>query len=376
MTTQLRYCTRCVLPSTRPGLRFDDKGNCNCATKTCKQAIDWNKRAAAFVELTAQVRKKRAAYDCVIPVSGGKDSTWQVITCLEHGLRPLCVTWRTPVRSALGQANLDNLISLGVDHIDFSINPKVERRFMLAALERVGSPAIPMHLALFAIPLNIARRFQVPLVVWGENSAFEYGGDDALKGQRMSRDWLMRHGVTNGTTAEDWVSDDLSVEELEPYRWPTDIELSQSGVDAVFLGYFFEWDPVRSYEVARRHGFRGTDGPPKTGLYSFADVDDEFIITIHHWLKWYKFGFTRLWDNLSLEIRAGRMTREDALAEIARRGEERPDSEIDRFCEYTGITRSRFFDIVEPFRNPAIWAKDSDGRWRISDFLLPDWDWR
>ena len=135
-------------------------------------------------------------YDCIIPVSGGKDSTWQVITALDYGLKPLCVTWKTPARNTLGAKNLQNLVNLGVDHIDFSINPKVERRFTLKAFEGLGSPVIPMHMALHAIPLQFAVNFRVPLILWGENSAYEYGGqDEALKGVRLTHAWLKKYGV-------------------------------------------------------------------------------------------------------------------------------------------------------------------------------------
>ncbi len=127
--TELRYCQRCVLPNTRPNLRFDDVGNCNCATADKKREIDWQARERDFRDLVDRTKALNRSYDCVIPVSGGKDSTWQVIKCLDYGLRPLCVTWRTPARNALGQANLDNLISLGVDHLDFSINPQHHPRF-------------------------------------------------------------------------------------------------------------------------------------------------------------------------------------------------------------------------------------------------------
>lgn len=372
----LRYCPRCVLPSTRPNLRFDDQGNCNCATREKKRAIDWTAREAQFRTLVATVKAQDRAYDCVIPVSGGKDSTWQALKCLEYGLRPLAVTWRTPARNPLGQANLDNLIRLGLDHIDFSINPRVERVFTLAALERHGTPALPMHMALFAIPLRLALNYDIPLVVWGENSAFEYGGDDeAVRGHRMSRDWLKKYGVTNGTTAEDWVGETLSLKDLTPYRWPSDAELAAKDVSAVFLGHYFEWDPVAVYEAVRGHGFQAMTGKPKTGYYAFADVDDDFLITIHHWIKWYKFGFTRLWDNLSLEIRNGRLSRDEALRIIAERGDERPDAEIDALCAYLGIARERFFAILERFRNRDLWTQGPDGAWRIDGFLIPDWVW-
>lgn len=338
--------------------------------------IDWAARLDQFRELVRTVKALKRTYDCVVPVSGGKDSTWQVVTALEHGLRPLCVTWRTPARTSLGEANLKNLISLGVDHVDFSINPQIERRFTLKAFERLGSPVIPMHMALHAIPLQFAVRFQIPLILWGENSAYEYGGnDESLKGLRLTRAWLRKYGVTNGTSAEDWVDADLSAQDLAAYVWPSDAEQERSGIAAVFLGYYMQWNPHLTYEVAQQHGFR-SDSKPKTGYYAFADVDDEFLITIHHWMKWYKFGFTRLWDNLSLEIRSGRMTRDDALEVIRTAGEEYPRDEIDRFCEYVGITTARFSEIAETFRSKDIWSRTEDGVWRLNGFLVEDWDWR
>jgi N-acetyl sugar amidotransferase len=374
--TALRYCSVCILPHTRPNIRFDDDGSCNCATESKKSKIDWALRQAQFTELVEQTRRKGARYDCIIPVSGGKDSTWQVITALEHGLRPLCVTWKTPVRTEIGAANLQNLINLGVNHIDFSINPDVERRFTLKAFERFGTPLIPMHMALHAIPLQVAVAFRIPLIVWGENSAYEYGGEDeALKGVRLTRAWLQKYGVTNGTSAEDWIDDELTAADLTPFFWPSDEEQEHAGVSAVFLGHYFRWDPQQTFQVAKARGFRWAD-QPATGYYAFADIDDEFLITIHHWMKWYKFGFTRLWDNLSLEIRAGRMSRARALEIVREAGEERPLDEIGRFCEYVGISMERFFDIAEAFRNRDIWHRSVDGAWRLDGFAISDWEWR
>ena len=174
----MKWCHSCVLPNTRPNLVLGDDGICNaCRSHGTKRDIDWAARAEQLRHVAGWAKtSSRSGYDCLIPVSGGKDSTWQTIRCLELGLRPLAVTWRTPARTAIGQQNLDNLISLGVDHIDYRINPKVEARFMVKAYERHGSTAIPMHMALYNIPLTIAARFHIPLVVWGENSAFEYGG--------------------------------------------------------------------------------------------------------------------------------------------------------------------------------------------------------
>lgn len=372
----MRYCTRCILPDTRPGLVLDADGVCSaCRSHKAKTAtIDWGERRAAFERAVAAARAEAREYDCVVPVSGGKDSTWQVATCLEHGLRVLAVTWRTPGRTPIGARNLQNLIDLGVDHIDFTINPRVERRFLLASLARHGTTAIPMHLAIFNIPLSIALRYGAPLVVWGENSALEYVGEVAESGSfELTRDWVRKYGAVHGTSAEDWVSDELSARDLSPYAGPSDEELARAGVRAVFLGMFFPWDPQAVYDVARAHGFAADPSGPRTGTYEYADIDDDFI-SIHHALKWLKFGFTRDWDNLSLEIRNGRLTRDEAIERVRGLGDRMPYDDIRRLCDYVGISEERFFELVEPFRNPDIWSF-RDGAWRIDDFLVPDWDW-
>jgi hypothetical protein len=179
--------------------------------------------------------------------------------------------------------------------------------------------------------------------------------------------------VTHGTTASEWVSEDLTEGDLTPYFAPSDRELEQAGVLAVFLGYYFRWDPEESLRVAAAHGFSRAEAP-RTGYYDFADIDDDFI-SIHHWLKWYKFGFTRTYDNLSLEIRNGRLLREEALAILRKKGDETPREDIRKFCAWLGISEAHFYDIAERFRNPAVWVK-RDNRWVIDDFLIPDWSWQ
>lgn len=372
----MRWCSACVLPDTRPNLQLDAHGVCNaCRAHRGREVVDWAARAESWRLLVARVKERAEGYHCVIPVSGGKDSTWQVVTCLEHGLRPLCVTWRPPARTAIGERNLRNLVGLGVDHIDFSVSPRVEAAFARAAFRTKGDPAIPMHMALFAIPLTVAARFGVPLVVWGENSAVEYGttGGAGL-GHRLDAAWLRRFGVTSGTTWRDWAgADGLTDDDLIAYRGPRDDELAAAGCEAVFLGHYFGWDPARALAVATAHGFRADPEGPRTGAYGFADIDDE-LISVHHWLKWHKFGFTRTFDNLSLEIRNGRMTREQAVAHIRARGDEEPTADIARFCALTGIDREEFDRVADSFRDPAVWSR-RDGAWVIEDFLVPDREW-
>ncbi len=372
----MKWCKACVLPNSRPNLVIGDDGVCNaCKAHGTKRDIDWNKREEEFCSVVENARARSSSYDCLIPVSGGKDSTWQVIKCLEYGLTPLAVTWKTPARTAIGQRNLDNLVSLGIDHIDYQINPKVEARFMVKAFERFGSTAIPMHMALFNIPLTIAARLQIPLVVWGENSAFEYGtADESLTGFRLDEAWLKAYGVTHGTTAEDWLGHGFTRKELAAYFGPTAGGLDIAALRAVFLGYYFPWDPETSLAVAAAHGFRFDAGAAHTGYYDYADIDDDFI-SLHHWMKWYKFGFTRLFDNLSLEIRNGRITRPQALQIIRDKGDQTPHADIEKFCVFAGISRERFFGIAETFRNHDVWQKREDGSWRIAGFPVDDWRW-
>lgn len=370
----MRYCTTCVLPDTRPNLYFDLNGSCCNSFIEEKNKINWVEREKTFQSLVNEILNKNLAYDCIIPVSGGKDSTWQVLKALEYGLKPLCVTWKTPFRTELGIHNLQNLINLGVSHIDFSINPNVEKKFTLKAFKKFGSPVIPMHMALHAIPIQLALNFKIPFILWGENSAYEYGGSKELKGVNLNHAWLKEYGVTNGTTSNDWVSSDLTENELKPYEWPSDLEQNKSGIKALFLGHFFKWDPVKTYKSAKKVGFQAAK-KPKVGFYEFADIDDSFLITIHHWMKWYKFGFTRLWDNLSLEIRNNRMTREHAINLIEKKGEEIPHNEIQSFCRYVEISESKFHKIAGRFRNQNIWEKDNNSNWFIKNFLIKNWRW-
>lgn len=266
------------------------------------------------------------------------------------------------------------MIDLGVDHIDYTINPVVERYFMRKTLEKAGDPAIPMHMAIFAIPLAIAASARIPLVIWGENSAFEYGGtEEESRGFRLDENWLKKFGVTHGTNWNDWTDKFLTSARMAAYRRPTGEELDRSDVLAIFLGYYLPWDPDMTRRVAEAHGFKARDEGPLTGYYDYADIDDDHV-AVHHWFKWYKFGFTRLFDNLSLEIRNNRLSRADAIEIIRTRGDDTPYREIATLCEFLEISEDNFFEMASKFRNPSIW-RQIDGVWQIPDFLIADWNW-
>lgn len=188
----------------------------------------------------------------------------------------------------------------------------------------------------------------------------------------MTNNWLRKYGVMEGTKAEDGVDEDLDRKKLTPYFASEPDMLDKRGVRAVFLGYYFEWDPKNSFEVAREHGFESSVDGCKTGLYNYADIDDSFI-SIHHFLKWYKFGFPRLFDNLSLEIRNERLTRKEALEIIKNIGPQIPYEDINSFCEFTGLSEARFYKILEKFRNRNIWLFRKNF-WIVKNFIVQDWE--
>ena len=373
----MRYCQRCITPDTRPNVILDEEMICSaCRNFSTKPSIDWSARERDFASLAESVKSQSRGYDCIIPVSGGKDSTWQIVKCLEYGLRILAYTWRPPGRTSIGQENIENLVRLGVDHIDLTVNPEVEKRFSRAALRKFGSHAIPMHMGIYNTPLRLAVQMNIPLIIYGENSAFEYGNAaDAKTGFKIDDNWLKKYGVTHGTVARDWVGvEGLSEKDLAPYMAPPLEAVEASGVRALFLGYYFPWDVEITRQIATQHGFKSREGGARTGFYDYADIDDDFI-SIHHWIKWFKFGFTRSFDNLSLEIRNNRMSREQAISWLETRGDETPSSDIEKFCAWSGLSRMQFDEITESYRNHDVW-KQINGVWKIPGFLIENYPWK
>jgi hypothetical protein len=179
--------------------------------------------------------------------------------------------------------------------------------------------------------------------------------------------------VTDNTTAADWIDADLSAQDLAPYFLPADEELEERQIKALFLGWYFRWDPQNSFRIASAHGFKARAEGARVGHLNYVNIDDDFI-AIHHHPKWHKYGITRTWDTLSIEIRMGRTTREQAIANLRAAGDETPWRDIERFCDYVGIAVPEYFEIVEGFRNPKIWTRRGD-RWVIDGFLVDDFAW-
>lgn len=366
----MKFCKECLLPDSRPEIKINEDGVCSaCVNSKTKTVIDWDKREQELKSILDNCKNPNS-YDCIIPVSGGKDSTWQVYTLKKkYGMNPLAITWRCTARTELGKKNLENLIALGVSHIDYTINPDIEKKFMLETFKKTGSPSLSEHMAIWSTILNFGVKFKIPLIVFGENSAFEYGGSGKISEMpHLNSDWLKKFGVTHGTTAEDWIGEVLDRKDVFPYIYPTDDELEAFKITPIFLGHFLRWDPYEVANIAKSVGFDWAD-EPVLGTWEYADLDCDFIV-LHHFLKWFKFGFTRSFDNLSIDIRNGRLTHDEAVEYLNTHIEKTPYKQINSLCDYLDITQADFWEIVDSHRNKNIWSKE-DGKWKIKDF--PDY---
>ena len=364
----MKYCKKCIMPTSRPGITLNLDGVCSACIGSVEknQEIDWRAREKNLDEILSGYRGK-GDYDCLIPVSGGKDSTWQVYTMLQKGMKPLAITIKCQCRTKLGQKNLDNLVSLGVDHLDFTVDPKIDSKFMLKAFELDGNPSLVEHLIMWSTIIKTALRYDISLIVWAENSALEYGGAKEDRDKFvMDYDWITKYGVTNGTFAEDWVDSDLTINNLNSYQLPPENNMINAGIQNLFLGMYLKWDPEDIARKARSVGFSWSN-KAVLGLHPFVGVDCDFRV-VHHFMKWYKFGITKLWDNLAIEIREGRMMRKDAIEYLKNNYERIPLNEIKTFSEYVGISVERFFEITEEHRNHDIWHKDVNGNWFLPQF--------
>jgi len=357
------------MPTSRPGIELNNDGVCGgcLGSKEKKEIIDWVSREKKLDKILDSFRG-HGEYDCIIPVSGGKDSTWQVYTMLQKGMRPLAITIKCQYRTELGEKNLANLVSLGVDHIDFTVNPAIDAKFMLKAFKKNGNPSLSEHMIMWSTIIKMALRFNINLIVWAENSALEYGGSESDRNKFvMDYNWISKYGVTNGTFAEDWVDDELTLDKLSSYRLPEEEILNEAGIENLFLGMYQEWEPGDIAKKSQSVGFEWAENPV-LGLHPFVGVDCDFRV-VHHFMKWYKFGLTKLWDNLAIEIREGRMSRRDAIEYLKSNTEQIPRKEIGSFCEYLNISEEEFFEIAESHRNLDIWEKDITGKWTIPEFI-------
>lgn len=365
---QIKYCTHCLMPHTKPDLRLDADGVCNaCRSYESRATVDWVARKNELREIIGRYRSTDGSkWDCIVPVSGGKDSTYQVIRMLQLGANPLCVTATTCDLSDIGRRNIQNLKGLGVDHVEFSPNPVVRRKLNRIGLMQVGDISWPEHVGIFTIPVRAAVEFGVPLIVWGENSQNEYGGPAAAaENNVLTRRWLEEFGGLLGLRVSDLVGmDGLEARHLTPYAYPTDEELRETGVTGIFLGYYMPWDGYSNALLAQAHGFETLNRTVEGSIVNYENLDN-CQTGIHDYFKFLKFGFGRATDIASLHIRRGRITRQDGVELVRKHDGRFPwtylGKPLHEILRPLGVSVDEFVSICDRFTNKKLFVTDSRG---------------
>lgn len=364
----LTYCRRCVMPDTKPDLQLDAEGVCNaCRSYERRKDVDWDQRHDELVRLLEKYRRPGGEnWDCIVPVSGGKDSTYQVVRMLQYGLNPLCVTSTTCDLSAIGRANIENLKRLGVDYIEVSPNPCVRAKLNRVGLMQVGDISWPEHVGIFTIPVRAAVQFNVPLIVWGENSQNEYGGPAAAaEGNVLTRRWLEEFGGLLGMRVSDLVGQEgIEARHLINYSYPTDEELARVGVTGLFLGHYLPWDGLANTLIATANGFQVYEKTVEGSMVNYENLDNHQT-GIHDYFKYLKFGFGRATDLACLHIRRGRLTRQDGLDAVQRLDGRFPweylGKSLDDILRPLDISVEEFIRICDRFTNRKIFRRGADG---------------
>lgn len=364
----IKYCVTCLLPDTKPDLFINLDGICAaCASYSGRAEIDWKSREREFLEIcTALSARSQSEWDCIVPVSGGKDSTAQVLKALELNLRPLCVTSTTCDLSEIGRRNIENIKNLGVDYVEFSPNPLVRRRLNKIGLEVVGDIAWPEHVGIFTIPVQAAIQYKTPLILWGENSQNEYGGPASdANNNTLTRKWLEEFGGLLGLRVSDLESSyGFSARELSPYKYPSDEQLKEVGVTGLFMGYYFPWDGLSNFILAQANGFESYGAVIEGSSVSYENLDN-YQHGIHDYLKFLKYGFGRATDLVSMHIRRGRISRKQGLELVKKLDGVYPESYLGKPLESIlnkiNLTVDEFDEICQRFTNMDIFEKNSKG---------------
>lgn len=375
MNIKIKHCRRCLFPETKPDLYFNNDGICSAciAAESKDELIDWDQREKDFFSIIDHFRLKNdeIGYDCLVPVSGGKDSTYQAYFMKEIcGMNPLCVCFETTMVTEIGRQNLDNISKLGIDVIHFKKNHKAYKAMVKEGFIRVGDEMWPNHIGIFTIPINIAVKFNIPLIIWGENSQQEYGGPlESIENNRLTRRWLEEFGGLLGNRIQDMIGvEGLTAKDLTPYFYPSDEELEKVGVTSLFLGHYFFWDARKQLEIVKQHGFKVKEDGPVEGTYTNYENIDEQLCSLHDYLKFVKYGFGRATDHANIDIRNKRLTRDEGKKLVEQYDGKYPNVAIKAFQEYSGMTKNEIDNIIDSYTNPVLFKMDNNGEFeRDSD---------
>ncbi len=374
----MKICNRCVIPETHETIMYDDHGTCNiCKQHEFKQEkIDWAKREKDFAELVEQYRGKYD-YDCIVPFSGGKDSTWTLYALIKHyKLKPLVVSYDHHFYRPNMIRNVDRTLrTLGADFLKFRTNWNIVRKTMLESFLRKGDFCWHCHSGIFAYPMQIAVKFKVPLIIWGEPSS-EYTSYYAYDEMEEVDEKRFNMWVNLGITAEDMAGMiGVDIRELDSFKYPSLKDLKSIQARSICLGSYLPWDVKKQSEVISKElGWEGDEVEGVPTEYSYEKIEC-MMQGVRDYIKFIKRGYARVSHLTSLDIRNHRLTREDAMKLVKEHEGKRPRT-LDLFLKMIEMPEDEFMRIalshsVSPYKHDpskTVLAK------KLHD--LDEWDWK
>jgi N-acetyl sugar amidotransferase len=350
---RFKRCVKCTMPNTRPGIVFNEEGACSaCVRHEERKNVDWSARFKELKSLCDQHRKNDGKYDCIIPVSGGKDSHFQVYMMKEiMGMNPLLVNVANFSWTGTGRDNYNNMLDVfDCECISLNLSPATAKKMFRYSFEKYGSPTWYWDRAVYTYPLYIAQRFNIPLVVYGENISYEYGGPEAEDTPSAKKQIL--NNVASEYTVADYAEAGI---DLRRTKWMENPLHNPESVEPVYLSYFVPWSGVKNLAVAKAYGFKEL-GPfeERNGYVEQYDQIDAVGYLVHCWMKYPKFGHARATDVTSYWIRDGYIQRDRAM-ELVRKHDHVLDYNVKHdFCEFCGYEEIEFDNIVQGWYNPEI----------------------
>lgn len=369
LPTEVKYCKRCTISNQRPRIIFDENGVCSaCNFSDFKNnKIDWDKREEELREMLKRFKRDDGGYEVIVPSSGGKDSAF-VAHELKHryGMNVLTVTWSPHLYTEAGWENFQNMMHIGgLDNVLATPNGLIHRKLTKLSFEVLGDPFQPFIYGQTNFPLQMAVRYGVPLIMYGENGEVEYGGDmtNAFKPTRDYKSDHKKH-YFSGLGPEDLVKYGISEKDLMPYMAPSNEELDKLGTEIHFYGYYKKWIPQENfYYAVENTGFKPLS-VRNEGTYSkYASFDDK-LDGFHYYLGFIKFGIGRCTSDTAHEIRDNHITREEGIELVKRFDGEFPEKHFKTFLEYCDISEEYFWEVVDSWRSPHLWEK-VDGQWKL-----------
>jgi len=371
----MTYCSRCLYPTNHPlGIVLDVEGVCSgCRVHEEKDVIDWVARGKKLGEILSTFKSKnKMNYDCIIPVSGARDSHFIVDTIKNtYGLKPLLVTYNKQYNTKKGIRNLAHLESLiGCDLVSMTVSPKRVKRITRATLKRNGSMYWHCIAGQTVFPVQVAVRLKIPLIIWGAHQGLDQVGMYShLDEVEMTRKYRKDHDLM-GYEAEDLMGEEgLTKEDLIQFTYPHEKDIEKVGVRGLYLGNYIRWDSKRQHEDMTEKYQYETGNQYRT-FDRYNDVDSFHYSDLHDYIKFAKFGYGKVTDHASREIRLRRMTREQGIELVKKYQNIEPSEKgLDLFLKWIGMGRDELFAHIDEHRDPTIWERD-EGVWRLKNSVI------